>query len=61
MEEVVVPYTQEELIKLKNFHLNKDRVSTLLDTLEAIKDCDMPTLALEAQIIAKLENIIDDL
>lgn len=59
--ETVVPYTKEELDRLKSFELNKSRVGTLLDTLEAIKECDMPTLALEAQIIAKLEEIIDEI
>lgn len=59
--ETVVPYTKEELDRLKSFELNKSRVGTLLDTLEAIKECDMPTLALEAQIIAKLEEIIEEI
>ena len=59
--ETVVPYTKEELDRLKSFELNKSRVGTLLDTLEAIKECDMPTLALEAQIISKLEEIIDEI
>lgn len=53
--------TEDELTKFKTFELNKNRVVTLLDTLEAIKECDMPTLALEAQIIAKLEQIIDEI
>lgn len=53
--------TEDDITKFKNFELNKNRVGTLLDTLEAIKECDMPTLALEAQIIAKLEEIIDQI
>lgn len=61
MSTVEVLYTEEEFAKLKSFELNKNRVVTLLDTLEAIKECDMPTLALEAQIIAKLEQIIDEI
>lgn len=61
MSTVEVLYTEEEFAKLKNFDLNKNRVAALLDVLEAIKECDMPTLALEAQIISKLEEIIDEL
>lgn len=61
MSTVEALYTEEEFAKLKNFDLNKNRVAALLDILEAVKECDMPTLALEAQIIAKLEEIIEEI
>ena len=56
-----IDYNQEEIQRLKDFNLNNARLSSLMEILEVIKDCEMSTFSLEAKVIAKIDSIVDDI
>lgn len=60
-EQYFIPYTEEQVNEVRRFSIDKQKIQLLLDILETTRECDMPMLSLEAKIINKIDDIIDNI
>lgn len=58
-QETFIPYTDEEVKDIKNFSIAKQKLETLMDLLEMVRQSEMPALAIEAKILDKIDYLLD--
>lgn len=58
-QETFIPYSKEEVAEIKNFTIAKQKIETLMDVLEVIRESEMPSLAIEAKVLDKINELLD--
>lgn len=58
-QETFIPYSEDEVREIKDFSIAKQKLETLMDVLEIIRDTEMPSLAIEAKVLEKIDVLLD--